>query len=78
MSCKIEIHNFLWEASGTSKQWKKWKATEWVLDVVCMKYKDLDVRFECNKDMFKELLQDYLEQKDSYHLHWGARMEKRT
>ena len=59
-------------AAGTQKNWEEWNATDWVLDVVCMKYKNLNVKFTFNKAMYIELLSDYLEQKDSYHLHWGV------
>lgn len=38
-------------AFGTEEQWNSWEATDWVLNVVCMKPKNLDVHFEFNKEI---------------------------
>ena len=59
-------------AAGTENEWPEWGLTPWTLDVVCMKYKDLGVCFEFNKEMYIQLLEDYLLKRNSYEIHWGV------
>lgn len=59
-------------AFGTKQDWGNWNQSEWVLDIRCMKYKDLDVRFRFNRDMYVNLLFDYLDGEDSYDKYWNV------
>lgn len=68
----IASYDEIVDAFGAEQQWKNWNASEWVLDVVCMKYKDLDVRFQFDKEMYVELLTNYIEKENSYSKHWGV------
>lgn len=68
----VASYSEITEAAGTESEWAEWGLTEWQLDVVCMKYKDLGVNFKFNKEMYVSLLLDYLQQKDSKMVHWGV------
>lgn len=59
-------------ATGTENEWRDWGLTAWTLDVVCMKYKDLGVCFEFDKEMYIRLIEDYLAKRNSYEIHWGV------
>lgn len=69
---RVASYDEIISAAGAESEWTTWERREAALDVICMKYKDLDVHFEFNKEMYASLLMEYLEQKNSKSLHWGV------
>lgn len=60
-------------AVGDEEAWTRWGATDWELDVLCMKYKESGVTFHFDKRMYTDLLAEYIEERDSFDIHWGVR-----